>query len=77
MKIAITLLLYVLAYGWGWRMLRGEGHRRRRLLLGCIMAYGAYLNICGITDTPHLSLGLLYTALFQPVGRAIIYWLGG
>ncbi|ETT76542.1 hypothetical protein [Paenibacillus sp. FSL R7-277] len=77
MKIAITLILYALAYGWGWTKLRGEERRRRRLLLGCIMGYGAYLNLCGITNTPHVSLGSLYTAFFQPVGRAIIYWLGG
>lgn len=43
MKIAITLLLYVLAYGWGWRMLRGEGHRRRRSYLAALWRTGLIL----------------------------------
>lgn len=77
MKIAITLILYAVAYLWGWTKLRGEGRRLQRLWFGCILGYCAYINLCGITRTPHVSLSLLYTAFFQPVGRAIIYWLGG
>ena len=77
MKKAITLVLYVLAYLWGWTKLRGKGRQLHRLWLGCILAYCVYLNICGITRTPHIALGTLYTMYFQPVGRAIIYWLGG
>ncbi|AIQ39589.1 hypothetical protein MKZ24_32040 [Paenibacillus sp. FSL R7-0297] len=77
MKIAITLLLYVIAFLWGWTKLRGPGRKLHRLWFGCILGYCAYINICGITETPHFSLGIFYTAFFQPVGRAIIYWLGG
>lgn len=77
MKIAIILVLYVLAYLWGCTRLRGEGRGLHRLWLGCILAYAAYLHLCGMTETPHFSLGSLYTAFLQPAGRAIIYWLGG
>lgn len=77
MKIAIILVLYVLAYLWGWTRLRGKGRGLHRLWFGCILAYAAYIHLCGITQTWHVSLGTVYTALFQPVGRAIIHWLGG
>lgn len=77
MKIAITLILYVLAFLWGCTKLRGKGRQLHRLWFGCILVYCAYLNICGITRTPHIALGTLYTMLFQPVGRAFIHWLGG
>ena len=77
MRIAIILILYVLAYLWGCTRLRGEGRGLHRLWLGCILAYAAYLHLCGITQTRHVSLGTVYTVLFQPVGRAIIHWLGG
>jgi hypothetical protein len=77
MKIAITLVLYVFALFWGWNKLRGKGRQLHRLWFGCILAYCAYINICGITNTPHIGVGIVYTTLFQPVGRAIIHWLGG
>lgn len=77
MKIAITLVLYILAFLWGCTRLRGSGRKLHRLWYGCILAYCAYINICGITRTPHVSIGILYTAFFQPAGRAVIHWLGG
>lgn len=77
MKIAIILVLYVLAYLWGWTRLRGEGRGLQRLWFGCILAYAAYLHLCGITETPHFTLGYLYTEVLQRAGRAIIHWLGG
>jgi hypothetical protein len=77
MKIAITLILYILAFLWGCTKLRGKGRQLHRLWLGCILVYCAYINICGMTRTPFISVGILYTAFFQPIGRAIIYWLGG
>lgn len=52
MKIAITLILYAIAYLWGWTKLRGEGRRLQRLWFGCILGYCAYINLCGITRTP-------------------------
>lgn len=77
MRIAITLVLYVIAFLWGCTRLHGKGYKLHRLWFGCIMAWCAYVNISGITRTPHLSISTVYTAFFQPFGRAIIQWLGG
>lgn len=77
MKIAITLLLYALAFVWGCTRLRGEGRKLHRLWFGCILVWCAYENICGITETPHFNLATLYITYFQPAGRFIIKWLGG
>ncbi|AIQ50970.1 hypothetical protein [Paenibacillus sp. FSL R7-0331] len=77
MKIAITLLLYILAFILGCRMLTDKGYRLHRLWYGCILAWCAYVNICGITGTPHISVASFYTSVFQPAGRVIIDWLGG
>ncbi|WP_438494410.1 hypothetical protein [Paenibacillus sp. IHBB 3054] len=60
MKIAITLLLYTLAFVWGCTRLRGEGSKLHRLWFGCILVWCAYENICGITETPHFNMATLY-----------------
>ncbi|QSF45914.1 hypothetical protein [Paenibacillus tianjinensis] len=77
MKIAITLILYILAFVWGCSRLTGRGSKLQRLWFGCILAWCVYVNICGITETPHFNIATVYTAFFQPAGRVIIEWLGG
>ncbi|MNO30128.1 hypothetical protein D3C76_200600 [compost metagenome] len=77
MIIAVIIGLYILAFWRGCTLLQGKGRNLHRLWFGCIMVYCAYVHICGITRTPHLSVSTLYLAFFQPAGRAIIKWLGG
>ncbi|MGN7762923.1 hypothetical protein [Paenibacillus sp. 22594] len=77
MSIAVILGLYILVFWRGCTMLKGKKRQLHRLWYGCILVYCAYVNICGITRTPHLGVSSLYIAFFQPVGRAMIKWLGG
>ncbi|WP_379154762.1 hypothetical protein [Paenibacillus sp. sgz5001063] len=77
MNIAVILGLYILAFWRGCTMLSGKRRKLNRLWFGLILVYCAYVNICGITRTPHIGVSSLYTSFFQPTGRAIIKWLGG
>ncbi|MDT3428637.1 hypothetical protein J2Z22_004230 [Paenibacillus forsythiae] len=77
MSTAAVVAFYVAVFLWGLRRLRGKGSGPGRLLFGCILGWAAYVNISGIAMIPHLSISSLYIAYFQPVGAAIIRWLGG
>ncbi|MBT2290994.1 hypothetical protein J7E73_18000 [Paenibacillus albidus] len=77
MKFVVILALYALAFYIGCKMLRGSNRGQHRLWYGLILAWCAYVHLCGITNTPHLSVSTLYRFLFQDAGRAIVQWLGG
>lgn len=77
MRIALLILAYIAAFLAGCRMLRGKEKKRHRLGFGLILLWCVYLNLSGMTNTPHLSISSPYIAYFQPVGRMIIKWLGG
>ncbi len=77
MKIYLLLALYVAALFWGCRRMKGPHRNLHRLWYGCILGWCAYLNFCGITNTPHISVSSLYIVFFQPAGEFIIHWLGG
>ena len=77
MTIAICIALYGIAFYWGCKLLTGKDRKLHRLWYGCILAWCAYINICGITHNPHLSVSSLYLIFFQPAGRMVIQWLGG
>jgi len=77
MKITIILILYGIAFYWGYRKLVGKNRNLHRLWYGCILAWCAYVHLSGITGTRHISISSLYTAYFQPATEVIIRWLGG
>ncbi|MFD1775888.1 hypothetical protein [Paenibacillus rhizophilus] len=77
MKVAAVIAFYAAVFFWGWRQLRGKGSGLNRLLLGGLLGWAAYINLAGIAMVPHLSISSVYIVFFQPVGRAIIGWLGG
>ncbi|BCG57712.1 hypothetical protein [Paenibacillus sp. URB8-2] len=77
MKVAAVIVFYAAVFFWGWRQLRGKGSGLHRLILGGLLVWAAYVNVAGIAMVPHLSTSSAYIVFFQPVGRAIIRWLGG
>ncbi|MBY9081157.1 hypothetical protein KIH86_23705 [Paenibacillus sp. HN-1] len=77
MRAAAVVALYIAVYVWGWKKLGSQATILHRVALGCLLGWALYVNLSGLAMMPHLSISSLYIALFQPVGRAFINWLGG
>ncbi|NJJ39907.1 hypothetical protein [Paenibacillus apii] len=77
MQMAVVIAFYAAVFLWGWRQLRGKGSGLHRVILGGLLGWAAYVSLAGIAMVPHLSISSAYIVFFQPVGKAIIGWLGG
>lgn len=77
MRTAAVIGFYLAIYVWGWRQLSGKRSSLERLLLGALLAWALYINLSGLAAVPHFSVSFLYMTVFQPIGRAMIEWLGG
>ncbi|WP_059052074.1 hypothetical protein [Paenibacillus senegalimassiliensis] len=62
---------------WGFRKIKGKRRLLKWLLYTILIGWSTYLHVCNIIGVPHISLSTPYLNVFQPLGRAIIRWLGG
>ncbi|WP_091226699.1 hypothetical protein [Fontibacillus panacisegetis] len=75
--IALILVCYAAVFIWSCRSVRGKKQVRQWLLLAVLLGWSAYVLISGVTGTPYPSISSPYIVFFQPIGKAIIHWLGG
>lgn len=75
--IIVTIVIDAILLYWGYRKLKGK-HRLLKWLLYCsLIGWSTYLHICNFMGITHVSLSTPFIKYIQPVGQAIIRWLGG